>query len=331
MYTVDQLFNAPVKSSTFISAEIGINHQGNADYAKELIESAKASGADAVKFQIFKADYFYNPLLSPEGHSLFKSFELRYEDFRELKNFSDSLDILFYATPFDFESLDFLIDLKCPVIKVASSDITNEPFLKRIAEKAKKYGFAVIISTGFAGMKEIKDAAGIFQNCHLSILYCVSKYPAESIDIDLNFIKTLQDNFYVPVGFSDHSEDMYLSIGAVSLGAKLIERHFTTDNSKKGADHAVSLNPVKFSEMVRGIRTVEESLGRGVKNVTSFERDISYSSMRSIYAARRIKKGELIEEKDILLLRPGKGVSNKHYRSIAGKKAKRDIEKYEEV
>jgi N,N'-diacetyllegionaminate synthase len=331
MVNVGELFSHPEKPGVFITAEIGINHNGSIDFAKKLIESAKSCGADAVKFQTFQTGKFYNKALAPEAFELFQKFELTYDSFFKLKEFADSLGILFYATPLDFESLDFLIGLNVPVIKVASSDITNEPFLYRIRQKALHKKFAVFISTGFAEIRQIGKVITILKDCPVALEYCVSKYPPDETDFDLRFIETLRKQFFVPIGFSDHSLDIYYSLAAVSLGAKMIERHFTTDNSIQGADHAMSLGPAKFSEMVKGIRAVEKALGEGVKKVTRFERDISYPSMRGLYMAQDVKKGEMIKEEDVILLRPGNGVSIQEYRRRINRKAKKDMIKYEKL
>lgn len=331
MVNIDLLFSQPEKTRSFIVAEIGINHNGSFEFAKTLIDSAKASNADAVKFQVFQTEKFYNPHLAKPAFDLFKSLELSYDAFSRLKEYAESNDLLFFATPLDFESLDFLIQIKSPIIKIASSDITNEPFLYKIKERNKKGAFKVFLSTGFVNFKKINRAVSILKNCPLSIQYCISKYPAEDKDFDLNFISTLKNKFKIPVGFSDHSLDIYLSLAAVSLGAKVIERHFTTDNKMEGADHKISLNPAKFQSLVKGIREIESALGDGQKKITSFEREISYSSMRDIYSARPIKKGERISEKDLVILRPGNGVNIKDYKNIIQNKSIKDLKIYEKI
>ncbi len=331
MYNINSFYSGnKEEGSVLITAEIGINHQGNPDFARRLIEAAKKSGADAVKFQIYKTENFYNRSLAPDAFELFKSFEMSYDDFYKLNEFSRSLDILFYATPLDPDSLDFLESIQSPIIKVASSDITNEPFLFSISQKAKARKFLTILSTGFVGLNKIKKAVRFFRS-PLALLYCVSKYPAFPEDMDLNFIKALKKSFNLPVGFSDHSSGIVLSLGAAALEAKLIERHFTTDNSLKGADHSISLNPEVFREMVQSIRTLEKTLGSGIKKITQFEKDISFNSMRSMYAAKEISKNEKIKKSDILLLRPGNGVLLNDYNKTINIKAKRRIGIYEKI
>lgn len=331
MMDIKSVFQNQEAAPVFVAAEIGINHEGDFDFAKKLIDSAKESGADAVKFQVFKTDQFYHPKISPDAYQLFRGFELSFDKFNRLKEHAESLGLVFFATPLDFESLHFLVDIHTPIIKVASSDITNEPFLSKIADMGAVDRFVTILSTGFVGLKEIKKAVRFFKDASLALLYCVSKYPADVEDFDLNFIRTLQENLYFPIGFSDHSKDIHLTLGAVALGAKIIERHFTTDDKLPGYDHAMSLSPTRFKEMVAGIRVIEKALGSGVKKVTDFENKIRQGSMRSLYTAKAIKKGDRIGENDVLLLRPGNGVSLSYYRKIVGRKAPRDLGEYEEV
>ncbi len=331
MYDIQSFFESPVKRPVLITAEIGINHQGNPDFAKMLIEEAKLSGADAVKFQVFKTEKFYNRKEAPEAFDLFKSFEIGYDDFEKLSLFAKSLDILFYATPLDLDSLKFLLEINTPVIKVASSDITNEPYLSALSGMAGKSRFLTIISTGFADLKKIDKAVRFFKRAPFALLYCISKYPVMPDELDLKFIQSLKKRYKVPCGFSDHSPDIYLSIGAVALGAGLIERHFTTDKSLKGADHAMSLDPPAFKAMVRGIRDIEAAIGPGIKKITDFEKEIMHGSMRSIYASRKIRENDKITENDILLLRPGGGVTMRDYNKVLNKKAGRNFETYEKI
>ena len=236
MYNIQSIYsNAAAHSGpVFITAEIGINHQGNYESARMLIEKARESGADAVKFQVYRTEKFYNRKLAPDAFDLFKSFELSFDQYKRLSEFSSSLGLVFYATPFDPESLDFLLETGTPVIKIASSDITNEPFLNYIAQKASEYKFLTVMSTGFAGLDEIDRAVDIFRSRPLSLLYCVSNYPVSPEDIDLNFIPYLRNRYHLNSGFSDHSEGISLSIAASALGASLIERHFTSDRTIPG-------------------------------------------------------------------------------------------------
>jgi sialic acid synthase SpsE len=325
MFDIAHLFESPSSSPAFIVAEIGINHNGSLDLAKRQIDGAKEAGADAVKFQVFRTEHFYNRRLAPGAFDLFKSLELSFDDFSILNEFAKERGLIFFATPLDFVSLDFLVRLDVPVIKTASSDITCEPFLKKVADTGKY----AILSTGFTELEEIKRGVRFFDNKKLALLYCVSKYPCCANDFDLNFLKVLADNFDTTVGFSDHSLENIFSIAAVVLGAKIIERHFTVDNSLEGADHKISLNQSAFASLVSSIRDIESSLVSETKRACEFEQEIRPLSMRSVYAKRDILQGETINESDIALLRPGSGVSLTRFESIVGKIAKKDIAKDE--
>ncbi|OHD53318.1 MAG: hypothetical protein A2014_06245 [Spirochaetes bacterium GWF1_49_6] len=310
-----------------IAAEIGINHNGDPERAKRLIEAAKECGADAVKFQVYRTENFYNRALQPEGFRIFKEYELSYDAFRELKEFSERVGIGFFATPLDMESLEFLHGLSVKAVKVASSDITTEPLLTRIRELK----LSAILSTGFVAMDAIERAVSILDAKKTALLYCVSKYPAGKDDFDLNFIPALREKFGLPVGFSDHSLNIYFSVAAVALGARMIERHFTIDNNWPGADHAISLDKAKFSELVRAVREIESTIGPGVKKITEFERKVRGLSMRGMYAKRNIPAGGRIGKEDIALLRPGGGVPMEEYLSRIGKTVDKDIAENEKI
>jgi sialic acid synthase SpsE len=333
MFNLDRWRLSPNVAPVLVAAEIGINHSGDFDLARRLIDSARESGADAVKFQVFRTDLFYNRQLASGAYDLFRNFELSFEQYAKLKEHADSQDILFFATPLDMESLAFLSGLNVPILKIASSDITSEPFLAEIARLSREKGQHVVLSTGFVGLKEVRRAVAILRGTPLTLLYCVSRYPASAADgdFDLRFIDTLAREFRVPVGFSDHSLDIFMSLGAVARGARMIERHFTLSRSLPGADHAISLEPAKFAELVRGVRELETALGDGTKRVTAFETGIAPNAMRAVYARRALKKGDRIAEKDLILLRPGRGVSLGEWRRLVGAKAGRDIGEYEKI
>lgn len=327
MFDLDALFSDGYSKEAFLVAEIGLNHAGDVEMAKRMIDAASDAGADAVKFQVFKTEKFYNPKILPEAFELFKTLELSFEDYRSLKKIAEEKGMHFFATALDEESLDFLIDAGVELVKVASSDVTAEPFLRRIASKHKK----TILSTGFAQWKDIEAVCDIFKGERFALLYCVSKYPAEIQDYDLNVIPEMKKRFQTTVGFSDHSLTTYLSIAAVALGAKIIERHFTIDNSWSGVDHKISLNPQQFKEMATQIRSLASAFGSGEKKVTDFEEKIRYHSMRGFYSRNAIRAGETIEENDTILLRPGNGMKMGEYCSKLGKKAHKDIAEYEEI
>ncbi len=327
MYDVQGLFKDPLHAPGFLVAEIGINHDGKLHKALELVDLAVRSGADAVKFQVFKSDEFINPLMSPQAHTLFQGFELSHKDWDQIQAHCRNRDILFFATPLDHSSLQYLVSCEVALIKIASSDISTEPVLKNIAAT----GVPVILSSGMADEKTVEKALGFFKDKDVALLYCVSEYPVLPQNVDLKVIPAWIRKWDIPIGFSDHSCGIELSEAAVTLGAKIIERHFTDDKCNPGADHAISLDPTDFSRMAADIRNIESALGPGIKTISKKENKILPLSGKGMYAARNIKKGEIINEKDIFCMRPGPGVSMKDFQSQLGKKAERDFALYEKV
>ncbi|URA09761.1 N-acetylneuraminate synthase family protein [Thermospira aquatica] len=319
----------PRDSRVLVTAEIGINHLGREEYAYQLIDEAMKAGADAVKFQIYRTQDFYHP--DSPAYEIFEKYELSLESFSRIKAYCEKKGILFFATPLDFGSLQWMMDQRIPLIKVASSDITFEPFLKQIGEYVRRYRAYAILSTGFVKLEEIGKAVRFFPRQRLALLYCVSRYPTEASDLDLSFLKRLRQTFGTTVGFSDHSLETVFSVAAVALGARIIERHFTDNSSLQEADHSISLNPEAFGRMVEEIRKVEIALGKGEKKITDFEQKIRPLSMRDLYAARDIRKGEMIGKNDIKCLRPGEGISLARYKSIVGQKARQNYAMNERI
>lgn len=312
-------------SSVFIIAEIGINHNGSVTIAKELINYAKKYGADAVKFQTYKTELFINKKYAPDQYELLKKYELSFEDFAKLKEFADKRGIIFLSTPFDFESVDFLIKLKVPAIKIASSELTNIYFLKYIARKR----LPLIISTGMSSYKEIKKMYKIISNINkkLILLYCVSEYPLIPENANMRAITFLQKRFKTIIGFSDHSEGFLLDIIATALGAKVIEKHFTLDRNMEGPDHRFSLTPSEMKEMIRNVRLTEISLGNETRNITKNEQKIKRFALKGIYAKEDILPGERLTLNKILLQRPLKDISASELEKILGKKLIKKIKK----
>jgi len=316
-------------SRVFIVAEIGINHLGSEEYAIRLVDEAIACGADAVKFQIYRTEEFYHP--DAPARDIFARYELSFAAFERIKRYCDNRGIVFFATPLDFSSLRWMMDHRIPLIKVASADITFEPFLREIGRYVRQTGAYAILSTGFVGMQEITRAVRFFPREKLALLYCVSRYPSEAGDMDLSFLSTLTDRFHTTVGFSDHSLQTVFSVAAVALGARIIERHFTDNPSLQEADHPVSLGPEMFRRLVEEIRQLEVAIGSGQKKITDFERKIRPLSMRGLYAARSIQPGERMTARDVLCVRPGEGITVKHYDRYVGKKAKKAYRMYEKL
>ncbi|ABR56006.1 N-acetylneuraminate synthase [Methanococcus aeolicus Nankai-3] len=323
--------NEPV----FIIAEAGVNHNGDIELAKKLIDIASECGADAVKFQTFKAEKVVskrapkaeyqtkNTGTDESQYEMIKELELTEDDFYELYKYSKNKNIMFLSTPFDFESADYLDELM-PLFKISSTDLNNLPFLEYIAKKKKP----IILSTGMGTLGEIDEAINIIKkanNNDIILLHCVTNYPASFESLNLRVIRTLKEAFKLPVGFSDHSLGIYAPISAVSLGATVIEKHFTLDKNLPGPDHKASLSPEELKEMVSAIRSIEKALGNGIKRPTSEEEKIKKVARRSLVANVDIPKGATIKKEMIVIKRPGTGIEPKYLNEIMGKKVKRDI------
>ena len=320
----------------FIIAEAGVNHNGDMELAKKLIDVAAEAKADAIKFQTFKAEHVVtktaqkasyqikNTRSNESQYEMIKKFELTEEEFKELYNYAKKKSIIFLSTPFDFESVDFLNELGIPAFKVSSGDLTNIPFLEYIAKKEKP----IILSTGMGTIGEVEEAVNAIKemgNENLILLHCVSNYPAKIESLNLRAIKTLKGTFKLPTGFSDHSLGIYAPIAAVALGAVVIEKHFTLDKKLPGPDHKASLDPDELKEMIKTIRLIEKALGNGIKKPTVEEEEIKKVVRRSIVAKVEIPKGTTITKDMITFKRPGVGLLPKYIKYIIGKKARRKI------
>ena len=327
---------------TFIIAEAGVNHNGSLELAKKLIEKAKEVGADAVKFQTFKAENVISshaPMAEYQKKNLgkemsqiemIKKLELSYDDFKILKEYCDEVGITFLSSPFDVESARFLANLGMEIFKIPSGEITNYPLLKEIGS----YGKKVILSTGMADLGEIEDALDVLISSgtkreNITVLHCTSEYPAPYEEVNLRAMLTIKDAFKVRVGYSDHTEGIEIPIAAVALGAEVIEKHFTLDKNLPGPDHKASLEPEEFKRMVTAIRNVERALGTGIKKPSPSELKNRKVVRKSIVAKRRIKKGEIFTEENITTKRPEGGLSPMMWKKVLGKKAPRDFEKDE--
>ena len=312
----------------FIVAEIGLNHCGDLKIALESVKVAAESGADAVKFQIFKADELYSK--KDKYYKLFKALELPREAWEKIANFAEKQNILFAASVFDEESVDLLSELDAPFFKIASGDITHIPLIKYIARKNKP----VILSTGMSTIGEIEEALNAIYsegNRDVILLHCVSRYPANYSELNLRAINTLKNTFKVPVGFSDHTIGILASLAAVALGANVIEKHFTINKNLPGPDHKLSLEPHEFKELVKGIRNIEEMLGDGVKRKTKSELHMEKVARRSIVARIDIPKGTVISKDMLKISRPGIGIAPKFLNMIIGRVARKDIRKDEVI
>lgn len=317
-------------------AEAGINHDGNLETAKKMVDAAADSGADYVKFQSFKAEKLVTPTAltssyidagSHKGESfrdLLRRLELTAEGHRILKAYCDKRKIKFLSTAFDAESFDFLMQFKPDVVKVASGDLTNLPFLRHQA-MAK---LPMIVSTGMATLGEIEEALDAIAktgNNRIVLLHCVSWYPAEIETTHLRYMETLKKAFGFPVGYSDHTLGINATIAARALGAVVLEKHFTMDAKQFGPDHAASIEPYEMKAMVKGIREVEAALGSTVRQFGPKELGQRNVHRRSIIVSKSVKAGEKLTEKNLTIKRPGTGIKPKHWDVIMGAKALKDL------
>lgn len=320
----------------FIIAEAGVNHNGDINLAKKLIDEAKKAGADAVKFQTFKAKNLAskdakqakyqekNIGKSEDQQSMLKKLELSYEEFKELASYCKKIGIEFMSTAFDFESIEFLKSLDMKMWKVPSGEITNLPYLEKIAG----LNLPVIISTGMSTMNDVRAAVKIFEEKNsreLTILHCTTEYPAPFNEVNLNAMVSLEREFSYKVGYSDHTMGIEVPIAAVAMGARMIEKHFTLDRNMEGPDHKASLEPQELSKMVSSIRNVEKALGNGVKEPSDSEMKNREVARKSIVAKGEIKEGEIFSSDNLTTKRPGNGISPMKWYEIIGMKAKRDF------
>ncbi len=320
----------------FIIAEAGVNHNGSLDLALKLIDAAVEAGADAVKFQTFRADRLvtkdapkadYQKVGTPSSESQFdmlRALELSEDAHRALKARSEARGILFLSTPFDRQSADLLSALGVSAYKLPSGEITNLPLLSHVAAKGKP----IILSTGMASLPEVNDAVGTLRaaGCDdMILLHCVSNYPASPADVNLRAMATMRDAFGLPVGYSDHTPGDEVSLAAVALGACVIEKHFTLDRNLPGPDHKASLEPHELEALVGRLRNVEASLGDGRKEPAPAEAATAAVARKSLVAARPIPAGTPISLDMLDAKRPGTGIPPSRSGEVAGRTAKVDI------
>ena len=312
---------------TFIIAEAGSNHDGKLEQAKRLIDIAAEAGADAIKFQAFKADKIFNKIKNKDIVDKLKNLELREDWYKELSDYAHKKKLIFIASAFDEESADLLDKLGIAAYKVASYELTHIPLLEHIAKKNKP----VIISTGMATESEVREAVECIYstgNKQVIILHCVSQYPAEPENINLKSLLALKRIFECPIGFSDHTAMIYAPIAAVALGATVIEKHFTLDKSLPGHDHAYALEPDELNQMVTGIREVEKMLG--AEEIKPAECEINEREWRrAIYAACDIPEGTIITKDMLIIVRPSpeESLAPKYLKELLGKELKKNIKK----
>lgn len=327
----------------YIIAEAGVNHDGSVEKAKTLIDIAAMAHADAVKFQLYDPDELVSvnaPLASYQERSgeesqyaMLKRLALTQNDFRELKEYAEGKGLDFITTPFDAASATFLASLGVKAMKIPSGEITNLPFMKKVASLK----IFTIISTGMSSVEEVRDAVAPFAlaKTPYALLHCVSAYPAPAEQINLAAMKTLEKEFAVPVGYSDHTEGIAVAVTAVALGAKILEKHFTINKTGPGPDHAASLEPDELTEMIRIIRDpaalkkfpiVKAAIGTGEKICQPCEMNTRDVARRSLVLRQSVKAGQKLISELIAIKRPGTGMSPKMLEKVIGKAVKRDLD-----
>ena len=322
---------------TLIIAEAGVNHNGNFEIAKQLVDKAVEAGADIVKFQTCKAENVisryadkaeYQKVTTGEADSqleMVRKLMLTYEEYGKLKEYCDEKGITFLSTAFDLPSVDYLHSIGMKLWKIPSGEITNLPLLIKIASLHEP----IIMSTGMSELSEVADAVKVLiENgaSDITLLHCTTEYPAPYEDVNLKAIETMRDAFDLPVGYSDHTKGLEIPVAAVARGACVIEKHFTLDRNMEGPDHKASIEPDELKQMVSMIRHVEVAIGDGVKKVSASEAKNQDIARKSIIAKTAIKTGDIFTEENITTKRPGNGINPMRWFELIGKKAKHDYE-----
>lgn len=326
-------------NKVFIIAEAGVNHNGSIELAKKMVDAAKESCVDAVKFQTFKAERVvskkaekaqYQKDTTNESESQFemlRKLELDVEAHKELIAYCEKKSIMFLSTPFDHDSIDMLYDLGLEIFKIPSGEITNLPYLRHIGSLGKK----VVLSTGMSNLKEVGDALNILINAgtskdNITVLHANTMYPTPMEDVNLNAMLRIQKEFGVSIGYSDHTLGIEVDIAAVAMGASVIEKHFTLNKQMDGPDHKASLEPNELKSMVLAIRNIEKALGSFEKKPSPSESINIDIARKSIVSKKDIKKGEALSEENITTKRPGNGISPMEWDSVIGKNANKDYQ-----
>lgn len=324
----------------YIIAEAGDNHNGDFNTALKLVDVAKRAGADCVKFQTFVTEEIiskyaemaeYQKKNTGKEESQFemvKRLELSFDEFRKIKEYCDRVGIQFLSTPFDLKSVDFLNELGVPFFKIPSGEITNYPYLIKIAHTGKP----VVMSTGMCEPDEILAAINVLEKNgggEITLLHCNTEYPTPLKDVNLYAMRTMKKMFGKKVGYSDHTKGIEVPVAAVALGACVIEKHFTLDKNMPGPDHKASLEPDELGRMVKNIRNIEIALGDGVKRVSESERKNIAIARKSIVARRNIQEGEILTEENLAVKRPGTGINPMQWMEVLGTRAVRDFKEDE--
>lgn len=327
-------------SRIYIIAEAGVNHNGSLELAKRLVRAAAEAGVDAVKFQTFKADTLvsrdapkadYQKQTTDAAESqyqMLKKLELSEESHRELKALCAQLGVAFLSTPFDITDIPFLSALDMPFFKVPSGAITDLPYLRAINAQKKP----VLLSTGMATEDEVAAALKLLPDCMVTLLHCTTEYPCPYGDVNLKALQTLQARFNLPVGYSDHTQGIEVSVAAAALGASVIEKHFTLDRTMEGPDHKASLEPSELKTLVASVHHIAEALsGDGTKTPVEAERAIASVARKSIVAKRAIAAGEVFSADNLATMRPGTGISPMRWDEVVGRMAGRAFSAGEQI
>lgn len=320
----------------FIIAEAGVNHNGNIEIAERLVDAAALAGADAVKFQTFKtenlvcknagkAEYQMETTGKSETQfDMLKKLELTPKMHERLMNYCKQKKIMFLSTPFDMDSLDYLMQCGVEIIKIPSGEITNYPFLREAGKTGKK----IILSSGMSTLDEVRNAVQVLRDNgskEITVLHCNTEYPTPYADVNLRAMLTLRNELGIAVGYSDHTQGIEVPIAAAALGAAVIEKHFTLDRDMEGPDHKASLEPDELRAMVSAIRSIERALGSGEKKPSESERKNIDIVRKSIVAKCDIKAGEIFTENNLTTKRPGNGISPMRWNELVNQKAIRDF------
>jgi len=330
-------------NKTIIIAEAGVNHNGDIETAKKLIDAAADAGVDYVKFQTFKADRVVSPSAKKAKYqfdndsskddsqlNMLKKLELSDADHKELISYCKSKNISFFSTAFDEKGVYYLSSLNFDMFKIPSGELTNYPYLRTIAQTS----LPVILSTGMANLEEIEKSINVLvfygtKKSEITVLHCNTEYPTPMIDVNLKAMLTIKEKLGVSIGYSDHTLGIEVPIAAVALGAKVIEKHFTLDRNLKGPDHKASLEPNELKEMVKSIRNIEKAIsGNGIKEASLSEKKNIYIARKSIHLSKDLLSGSIINEEDIISLRPGDGICTMNWEDIIGKQINKDLKRF---
>jgi len=331
-------------AKVFIIAEAGVNHNGSLELALRLVDEAKKAGADAVKFQTFKAEHLVSARANKAEYQkkttgsdetqleMIRKLELSFEDHKVLVAHCKAVNIAFMSTAFDDDSLEFLKSIEMPYWKIPSGEITNMPYLRKIGALGKP----ILLSTGMANLGEVEAALSVLLASgvareSVTVLHCTTEYPTPLAEVNLKAMLSMGQAFGVAIGYSDHTEGISIPLAAVALGAQVIEKHFTLYKTMEGPDHKASLEPGELKAMVEGIRSIELALGNGIKQVTVSEAKNRPVARKSIIAKRAIIKGSVITTADITVKRPGTGLSPMLWDQIIGSVARHDFDSDEEI